>query len=223
MKQISEEQAPPAPEATYTEDTPAENATPASDPTLVNAGLTELQDTSVIEQTATSNDFAPSGTAVQPDEPLIAPSQTSIGDAANALAESTWDPQASGSLAASASADGWVEVPRNPAETETGVQATPASVQPSSSWAEDIPTEAPAVPSTEGNDGFEPVVHHHQRQNSVRGRGRGRGRGEGYRGRGGRGEFRGRGRGRGGEFKGGRGRGGFGNQQGNRAEPIASQ
>jgi hypothetical protein len=218
VKQASEEYAPAAvpPEGTWTQEAPA--GEPASDPTLANAGLTELQDTSATVQAATSNGFA-SSAASQPEDVIAAPAQTSVGDAANSVGES-WDPQASHSADPSANADEWVEVPRDPSETETGVQATPASVQPSTSWAEDVPSVAPTA-NKEGGDGFEQVVHH-QRQNSVRGRGgRGRGRGDGFRGRG-RGDFRGRGRGRG-EFRGGRGRGGFGGPQGNRGEAVASQ
>lgn len=183
-----------------------------TDPTIANAGLTELQDTTVSAAVETDH-------VTQATEPVVAPTQTSAGDGANLLAESSWEPQASGTL----TADGWVEV-AHPAEGETE-PSTAGAAQGSTSWAEDVPTGAAPA---EG-DGFEQVVHH-QRQGSVRGRGgRGRGRGDGSRGRGGRGEFRGRGRGgRGGErgergeFKGGRGRGGPAGQQGNRREAVAT-
>lgn len=212
MKQTSEQYAPAPPEGTWTQsqEAPAAESAPASDPTVANAGLTELQDTSTTAQT---NGVAPSGTT-QP-EVTTAPSQTSVGDAANAAAETN-------SGTASANADEWTEVPRDPAETETGVQATPAAGQPTTTWAEDGSSTQATAANNEGNDGFEQVVHH-QRQNSIRGRGgaRGRGRGDSFRGRG-RGDFRGRGRGRG-DFRGGRGRGGFAGQQANRAEAVASQ
>lgn len=209
MKGLSEEQAAPAPEATV-EETPAADSA-VTDPTIANAGLTELQDTTVSAAVET-------GQTAQATEPVAAPTQTSAGDGANQLAESSWEPQASGTL----TADEWVEV-AHPAEGEA--ESTAAAAQGSTSWAEDIPTGAAPA---EG-DGFEQVIHH-QRQGSVRGRGgRGRGRGDGSRGRGGRGEFRGRGRGgrggeRGGErgeFK-GRGRGGPAGQQGNRREAVAT-
>lgn len=219
MKQTSEQYAPAPAEGTWTQsqEAPAAEFAPASDPTVANAGLTELQDTSATAQT---NGIAPSGTS-QP-EVTTAPSQTSVGDAANAVAEENWKPQASDSEAASANADEWTEAPRDPAETETGVQATPAAGQATTSWAEDGSSTQATAGNNEGNDGFEQVVHH-QRQNSIRGRGgaRGRGRGDSFRGRG-RGDFRGRGRGRG-DFRGGRGRGGLAGQQANRGEAVASQ
>ncbi|KUL85218.1 hypothetical protein ZTR_08923 [Talaromyces verruculosus] len=211
VKGLSEEQGAPAPEATV-EETPATESA-VTDPTIANAGLTELQDTTVSATVETDQ-------AVEATEPVVAPTQTSAGDGANLLAESSWEPQASGT----STTGEWVEV-THPAEEEAESPSTAAAAQGSSSWAEDVPTGAAPA---EG-DGFEQVVHH-QRQGSVRGRGgRGRGRGDGSRGRGGRGEFRGRGRGgRGGErgergeFKGGRGRGGSAGQQGNRREAVAT-
>lgn len=122
----------------------------------------------------------------------------------------------------SPSGEGWVEVPRDPAETETGIAATPAALHNSSSWAEEVTADAAADQNAAvENDGFEQVVHH---QNRGRGRGqraefRGRGRGVDQRGRG-RGDRErgdvdrrgGRGRGRGGVDTGFRGgsRGGRG-------------
>jgi len=191
-----------SPEVAWTEEAPATEAAPASDATLANAGSSELQDTTA--QTATTNGFATSAPS-QPEQVSAPAPQATVGDAANPLAES---------VATSVNADGWVEVPRNPAETDTGLEGTPAAAaQTSNASTEEAPaTTAPA--KEEANDGFEQVVHH-QRQNSGRGGrgGRGRGRGDGFRGRG-RGDFRGRGRGRG-DYRGGRGRGGFGGQQGN--------
>ncbi|GAD94499.1 conserved hypothetical protein [Paecilomyces variotii No. 5] len=218
VKQASEEYAPV--EGAWTEEAPAAETTAASDPTLANAGATELQDSSVAVQSVNSNGFADPG-ASQPEQASAVPPQTIAEDGANAQAHS-WDPQASDALAASTNADGWVEVPRDPTETDTGIQNTPAAAHGSNNWAEDVPKKNAAPVKAEG-DGFEPVVHH-QRQPSQRGRGRGRGRGDGFRGRGGRGEFRGRGRGRG-EFRGGRGRGGFGGQQNSNgsAAPVAAQ
>ncbi|EEA23144.1 hypothetical protein TMatcc_002004 [Talaromyces marneffei ATCC 18224] len=201
VKRLSKEQPAPAAEATVDE-THAADSGAVTDQTIANAGLTELQDTSVSAAVETDQ-------ATQATEPVVAPSQTS--------AESTWEPQASGTL----TTDEWVEV-THPTESEAESPSTAAAAQSSTSWAEDVPTgAAPAA-----GDGFEQVVHH-QRQGSVRGRGgRGRGRGDGFRGRGGRGEFRDRGRGgRGGErgeLKGGRGRGGAAGQQGNRREAVTA-
>lgn len=173
-----------------------------TDNTVANAGLTELEDTTAIQTGAHQTE--PVETEAAP-----VPEQASTGDdAANAAAESSWDPQASAVTDTSANNDEWVQVPRDPAETETGLAATPAAVHQSSNWAEEVGAAAAAEEKTAAeNDGFEQV---------RRERGRGRG------GRGGRGgEFRGRGRGgRGGDgFRGGRGgqsrgRGGGGGPRG---------
>jgi len=198
VKQVSEERSPAVPEDAWNEGVQGDSA---SDPTIANAGLTELQDRTV-SATVDSSSFA-AGAAAQLEEPVAAaPAQTLVNDAANPVAETNWESQTAAA---------------EPAEV-TPTEAAPTDQQ--SSWAEDTPTE---TAPTAGNDGFEQVVHH-QRQNSVRngrGNGRGRGRGDGSRGRGGRGEFRGRGRGRG-DGKVGRGRGGFGGQQGNRSEAVAT-
>ena len=164
----------------------AEEAPPAytSDPTITHAGLTELEDTA-----------PPSTNGAPAQETMSGPQQGSTGaEAANAMAESNWDPQASVISNASAGGDGWVEVPRDPAETDTGLTATPAAMHGAASWAEEV-TEGAAAEEKAAieNDGFEQVVHH------QRGRGRGndgRGRGD-FRGRGGRGRGDGRGGGRG--------------------------
>ncbi|OCK80174.1 hypothetical protein K432DRAFT_416868 [Lepidopterella palustris CBS 459.81] len=167
-----------------------------TDPTIANAGLTEL-DTSA----ALIND------AETIDTP-IAPAASSIdAGAANAAADEQWDKQPSASD--DPLAESFEIVPRDPTETESPAVAAPNNS--TQSWADDTPEPAVQAPIpatlTNGNDGFHEV--HHGRG----GRGRGgfqEGRG-GYRGRGGpRGDGRGRGRGRGGDnnYR-GRGRGGF--------------
>ena len=146
--------------------------------------------------------------------------------AANTAAERNWDVKAS----VSSGQNDWVEVPRDPAETDTGTAATPAGMTSTQSWAEDVPSEQPpayAQPTSgEVTDGF------HEVQHNRGGRGRG-GQGEhrgGHRGRGFRGDRgEGGGRGRGG-FRGdrgggdgerrGRGRGGF---RGNRGRGDGAQ
>lgn len=166
------------------EETPEETTESAavSDPTIANAGLTELQDSSVSDELAASE----AANATPLGEQVAPPSQTLISDAANQVAETTYNPT---SMESSATTDGWVEVPRDSAETETGLQATPADVNNNTVAAEGAPVGA------KGQNGG----------HSGRGRGHRRPRGgEGSRGRGGRGEFRGRGRG----GRGGRGRGG---------------
>lgn len=150
----------------------------AVDKTIANAGLTELDDTTAIQTNATAPQEADAAV-------VSAPEQISTDDqAANAVAEG-WDPQASIVTDASITNEEWVQVPRDPAETDNGVTATPAALQTSSSWAEEV--GAAATPGEDKpvaeNDGFEQV----RRERGGRG-GRGGARG-------GRGEFRGRGRG----------------------------
>lgn len=196
--------------ATDEDEAPTSSVT---DPTVAHAGLTELEDTVSIPVNVKVNGTTDS-------EPMPVPEQSSTtASAANAVAENAWDPQASVMTNDSGNGDGWVEVPRDPAETDTGVTATPAAMHGGNSWAEEV-TEVEEKATVE-NDGFEPVVHHPNRDR-PRGRGRGgefrgRGRGEGGRGEGGRGG-RGRGdRGDGSERRGGRGRGrGEGPRGGNR-------
>ena len=152
------------------------------------------------------------------DTPTVPEASNIDAGAANAAAGANWD------ASVDQGAEGWVEVPRDPAETDTGLAATPAAIAGTQSWAEDVPTEpmpAPASsvaePKANGGDGFHEV--HHGRGGRGRGgsqsdyRGGHRG-GRGFRGDRGRGGFRGdrggegghRGRGRGG-FRGARGRG----------------
>ncbi|KAK7902383.1 hypothetical protein LTR67_002028 [Exophiala xenobiotica] len=162
-----------------------------TDSTVANAGLTELEDTTASAIPATGDETA---------EPRVVeiPNQAGTGDeAANAAAATSWDPQASQVTDTSATNEEWVQVPRDPAETDTGLTATPAAMHGSSSWAEEVGAAAAVEEKIAAeNDGFEQV---------RRERGRG---GRGGRG-GGRGEFRGRGRGggRGDGFRGGRGGG----------------
>lgn len=159
---------------------------PASDPTIANAGLTELEDTATLPVVAADE-----------EPPSAAPDQASIAEPGNAVAESSWNPEASMTTDNTQTGEDWVQVPRDPAETETPAPA-PVAQQSTSNWADEAGAaaeESAAAPTPE-NDGFSEV----RRDRGGRGRG-GRGRGFDGRGRGrGRGEFRGRG--------GGRGRGG---------------
>ncbi|KAF2744314.1 hypothetical protein M011DRAFT_170515 [Sporormia fimetaria CBS 119925] len=179
--------APPEESAEHTD-----SPTAVTDPTIANAGMTELQDSAV--------------TAGEQVQDASAPAATSVDNgAANAAAEEHWDKTASSPT--EPLAESFEMIPRNPQETETS--APPAAVGSTQSWADDAheaaAAPAPAPAAASGNEGFSEV--HHGR---ASGRGRGDGRG-GYRGRGGpRGEGRGRGgRGRGrGDYRGGQ-RGSF--------------
>ena len=151
------------------------------------------------------------GGAEHVETPTVPEASNIDSAAANAAADASWQANLSSSM--TSGPDGWVdvnkEVPRDPAETDTGVSATPAATHATQSWAEDVPTDptpapAPAAPK---DDGFHEV--HHNRG----GRGRGGTQGE-HRGGRGRGGYRGdRGRGYRGE-RGGRGRGGPRGQRG---------
>ena len=164
------------------------------------------------------------GNALHVDTPTVPEASNIDAGAANAAAEVNWDVKASAST--QDGPDSWVEVPRDPAETDTGTKATPAAMTGTQSWAEDVPTEPPPAyaapseapaPAANGGDGFHEVHHGRGRgrgdsrggQRGGRGRGGDRGSEGGH--RGGRGGFRGdRGGGEGGHR--GRGRGGRGNR-----------
>ncbi|KAI9813978.1 MAG: hypothetical protein M1827_003442 [Pycnora praestabilis] len=228
VKQLSLDHAPYAAEEAWAEDVaqsepvppPTEGTPPpiGTDPTVAHAGLTEIEDT--VQQEATESS----------ETPVVIEQSNVDAGAANSAAETQWDTKLSAS--AESGPDGWVSIPRDPNETETGTAGTPAAFTNNSmqSWADDHPTEStpppidpPVAVAENGSDGFHEV--HHGRGGRGRGGAQGEHRG-GYRGRGGhrgdrggegghrgRGGFRGdrggdgghRGRGRGG-FRGGRGR-----------------
>ena len=157
-------------------------------------------------------------------------------DAANAAAGSNWE--AKDPASTSPGQDEWVEIPRDPTETDTGNSATPAGMTSTQSWAEDVPTEptnpmpTPAYVQTpaDAGDGFHEVQHHRGGRGRAGGQGDHRSGNRGGRGfRGDRGEGGGRGRGghrgdrvggEGGGRGGGRGRGGF---RGNRGRSDGAQ
>ena len=206
VRDVSVESAPTAqpPGIPYSDDAhPAESAsaTPEettlairSDPTVTNAGLTEID---------ASGEIRVNGDEPQAETKTVPEASSVDNGAANAVAEANWDSKMSQSMTSGPDGFEMVEVPRDPAETETGLEATPAATTTTQSWAEDVPTE-PAPSAGPANDGFHEVHHGRGRgrgHGDFRG-GRGRGRGEGFRGRG-RGDRGGRGRGQ----RGGRGRG----------------
>ncbi|KAI0202572.1 hypothetical protein F4808DRAFT_66696 [Astrocystis sublimbata] len=163
------------------------SATVESDQTVIHAGLTELDINGATEPLTNGH------TETNPH--TGAPANSGVSDgAANAAA--------GGDLDTNVNQEGWVEVPRDPAETETGLTATPAATHNVQSWADDQPENPPEQPSapTDANDGFHQVQRNRTRGNDreggYRGRGRGDHRGRGHHdGRGGRGRGRGRGNG----------------------------
>ncbi|QSZ33847.1 hypothetical protein DSL72_005420 [Monilinia vaccinii-corymbosi] len=167
----------PAEETTQTEVTeyPVQ-----SDPTIANAGLTEID--APVTSAMTNGHQEPSF-----EEAQGIPQNSAFGEGGNAAAEANWDNN--NELSASQE---WVEVPRELTETDTGITATPAAVANIQSWADEQP-ESPGsktpIPPVSNNDGFQEI---------NRNRGRGEYRGRGGRGRGGfrgDGQYRGRGRG----------------------------
>lgn len=176
-----------------------------ADPTVANAGLTEIEDTTTI----------PNGASAEEESPIAPPATSIVENAGNAAAEEQWDTQAAG--AGRGMEDSYEIIPRPADEVENKESAAPAAPTSTQSWAEEAQDAAAAAPApvpANGNDGFHEVHHRGPRQHRGFGpgdRGRGRGRG-GFRGRGGdRGDFRGRGRG-------GRGGPGAGGPRGGRGD-----
>ncbi|TVY35329.1 hypothetical protein LSUB1_G006502 [Lachnellula subtilissima] len=127
---------PPSPQtAIEAEETPAIETKEypiESDPTIANAGLTELDAPAV---TSLNNG------AQESHEIQGVPQNSGFGDgAANAAAESNWDN--TNDLSQSQE---WVEVPRDAAETDTGITGTPAAPSNVQSWADDQP-DSPSEP-----------------------------------------------------------------------------
>lgn len=152
---------------------------------MANAGLTELQDTSFGAQAEPA--------ASEADQ-LAPPVQTLVSNAGNSIAEQTWAPTTDES-------GEWVKLPRNPDETDTGLQATPASANAglnSGSVGADV--------TTQGENGAKSGGRRRHGQRGGRGRNDAKRAGEGRGGEGRGGEGRG-GEGRGGEGRAGEGRG----------------
>ncbi|KFA60876.1 hypothetical protein S40285_04855 [Stachybotrys chlorohalonatus IBT 40285] len=180
----------------YDENATAGEAEPAkdvaTDPTVAHASATEI---------AAGDIPAPAEIAAQPAANGIANTNVT-DDAANAVAESHWDSTNDMTMSQE-----WVDVkvPRDPTETETGLDATPAAVPNTQSWADDHPDpvpEANMIPQpgsapADPNDGFHQVQRNRGRHDREGGGYRGRGRGEWRSSGGHRGDGRGRGRGRG--------------------------
>jgi hypothetical protein len=174
-----------------------------TDPTVAHASATEIAagDASAVPEAAPTPSSNGLGNA------------NVAGDAANAVAEGHWDNANDMSISQE-----WVDVkvPRDPAETETGLNATPAVAANTQSWADDQPDHVPeaqgAAPA-DPNDGFHQVQRNRGRNEREGGSWRGRGRGD-FQGRG-RGGHRGdgRGRGRGNRNGGGAPRGGRRNEE----------
>ncbi|OIW27197.1 hypothetical protein CONLIGDRAFT_417354 [Coniochaeta ligniaria NRRL 30616] len=113
---------------------------PASDPTITHAGLTEIDEGSTKPFT--------NGHSDETTTTKVNNAADVADSAANAAGENQWDTEhTSNNLAESQE---WVNVPRDPAETETGLAATPAAPSNTQSWADDHPepaAEAPAAAS----------------------------------------------------------------------------
>ena len=133
---VTADAAPETTEAVEATDVTAETTAPiGTDPTVAHAALAEID---------AAGETAPLTNGHTEPTPEAAPvANAGVSDtAANAAAESQWD-SANNDL--SASQEGWVEVPRNPTETETGLTATPAEAGNVQSWADDQPDHQPQV------------------------------------------------------------------------------
>ncbi|KAM0286105.1 hypothetical protein ACHAQH_001113 [Verticillium albo-atrum] len=187
MKEAPQVRRAPEAEEAETEAQAAAEAVSGTDLTVANASLTEIN--------AGDDSALVNGSATEKAETPVANNADASNDAANAAGDK-WD--TGNDLSASAISQEWVNIPRDPAETETGLEATPADASNTQSWADDQPEQPvqPAVPA-DPNDGFRQVPGRNRGNGNREGgsgfRG-GRGRGD-Y--RGGRGGFRGEGRGRG--------------------------
>lgn len=108
-----------------------------TDPTVAHAGLTEIDSTGTTAPVTNGHIEASSGSGI--------PANADAGDAAaNAAGESQWD-NSNNDLSASITQEDWVKVPRDPAETDTGLEATPAAAGPTQSWADDQPEQVTEV------------------------------------------------------------------------------
>ena len=112
---------------------PAEAGEPASteigtDPTVAHATTAEIESGEATQINGTS-------TAA----PIHGIDNVQVTDeAANSVAGSNWN--SAKDVGASQDSD-WVEIPRDPAETDTGLNATPAANANTQSWADDHPEQ----------------------------------------------------------------------------------
>ena len=163
----------------------ADSSEPQTDPTVANAGLTEIDDGSAVALTNGHTAEAPTSETI--------PSNADVADsAANAAGESQWDTSAE-QVNDMAMSQEWVDVKisREPSETETAPTAAapaasdaPAAPGNSQSWADDHPEPHEVAAASDPNDGFHQVQRNRgNREGGFRG-GRGdRGDRSGYRGR----------------------------------------
>ena len=136
-----------AAQTTESEVAEAKEEEPEADPTVVHAGLTEIQEGSAVELT--------NGHAGEPSTES-APSTAEVTDnAANAAGESQWENGNEMTMSQE-----WVDVkaPQETSETESAPVVTPAEPAGSQSWADDHP-EAHGAPAAaaDPNDGFHQV------------------------------------------------------------------
>ena len=131
---------------------------------MAHAGLTELD--------VQTEPMSVNGISNHVDTPTVPEASNIDAGAANAAAETNWEAKLSAS--GESGPDGWVEIARDPAETDTGTAATPAAMSGTQSWAEEVAAEpsfgtalAETISPAPTSDGFHEVHH---------GRGRGRGR-----------------------------------------------
>ncbi|RMD43214.1 hypothetical protein DV735_g1971, partial [Chaetothyriales sp. CBS 134920] len=140
---------------------------PVQDETAAYSGLTEL------DSTAAATTQTNGGAASQSD--ALSPEASTADDAANPVAETAWNPEASTTTDGSANAEEWIHISNKPAETETNAPtsqpATLPAAQPptqpaaqTESWAEEVSTSANEEKPKAENDGFEQVRTRHNEE-----------------------------------------------------------
>lgn len=130
MKSLAKDYKTPHAEAAEQPISAEESYEGGADPTIAHASATEIADGDASALAASSVESASNGIAnIQVTD-----------DAANAVAESQWDDGNDAAITQE-----WVEVPKDPTETDTGLEATSAAAHNTQSWADDHPEGTPEV------------------------------------------------------------------------------
>jgi hypothetical protein len=164
VRELTLQEIPVSSEHTWDDDTPKNIE---SDPTIANAGLTELEDPTTAELI--------NGTSkISMEEESVAPPTASIDSgASNAAADSQWDPSRPGTQEDPLS-ESFEMIPRDAGDTKSSTPTISDSATPKQSWS-DVPggnsyaeplsmtssTANGAATSASPNDGFHEVKHHH--------------------------------------------------------------
>ncbi|MCJ1276128.1 hypothetical protein MMC21_003933 [Puttea exsequens] len=134
-----------AEEAWVDEVAQAESGPPTgTDPTVAHAGLTEIDHPA---------EPATNGFSSSLNTPGVPEASNIDAGAANAAAETSWEAKQPGS-----GEEEWIQVTRDPAETDTGNTATPAGMNNTQSWADQVDSTQPPSIIGVGADVVESTV-----------------------------------------------------------------